>query len=223
MKKSKILLSAGLLLIAAALALTIYNIFDANRASASVSKAAHKLEEMITPIVKEEDASILPPKDNGSENPEGVPEELEKGKDLPLYVSHPDMEMPVAEIDGTGYIGLLEIPACELKLPVISSWSYPNLKLGPCRYSGSAYKGDFVIAAHNYSSHFGRLDWLQPGDLVRFTDIDGNVFVYTVELTETLTPHETEAMTDSGWELSLFTCTLDGSNRSTVRCRLAEK
>lgn len=220
MKKSKILLTAGLLLIAAALALTIYNIYDANRALASVSKAAVKLEEVILPL---EDKTPNVPLEGDTQETEDIPGELALPENLPLYVSHPDMEMPVAEIDGTGYIGLLEIPACELKLPVISSWSYPNLKLGPCRYSGSAYKGDFVIAAHNYTSHFGRLDWLQPGDLVRFTDVDGNVFVYTVELTETLTPHETEAMTDSGWELSLFTCTLDGSNRSTVRCRLAEK
>ena len=220
MKKSKILLTAGLLLIAAALALVIYNICDANRASASVSKAAVKLEEVILPL---EDKTPNVPLEGDTQETEDIPGEPALPENLPLYVSHPDMEMPVAEIDGTGYIGLLEIPACELKLPVISSWSYPNLKLGPCRYSGSAYKGNFVIAAHNYTSHFGRLDWLQPGDLVRFTDVDGNVSEYTVELTETLTPHETEAMTDSGWDLSLFTCTLDGSNRSTVRCCLADK
>ena len=62
-------------------------------------------------------------------------------EETPEYLRNPEMEMPVEEIEGNGYIGLLEIPALGLSLPVMSEWSYPNLKLAPCRYSGSAYTG----------------------------------------------------------------------------------
>ena len=59
-------------------------------------------------------------------------------------------------------------------------WSYPKLKIAPCRYSGSAYTGNLVIAAHNYRTHFGLLESLAPGAQVKFTDVEGNVFSYEI-------------------------------------------
>ena len=128
------------------------------------------------------------------------------------------MEMPVTEMDGIGYIGTLRIPALELELPVISEWSYPNLKIAPCRYVGSAYLNTLVIAAHNYQSHFGTLKNLSEGDAVTFTDMDGNLFCYEVTALETLPPTAIAEMTASDYDLTLFTCTLGGANRVTVRC-----
>jgi sortase A len=75
-----------------------------------------------------------------------------------------------------------------------------------------------VIAAHNYKTHFGRLRELQLGDEIQFTDVDGNKFLYTVEELEILSPTAVEEMTDSGWALTLFTCTIGGKTRVAVRC-----
>ena len=78
----------------------------------------------------------------------------------PDYVLNPDMEMPeiqLSGLDNASCIGTLKIPALHLELPVLSEWSYPLLRKAPCRYAGSAYKGNLVIAAHNYSSHFGQI------------------------------------------------------------------
>ena len=136
----------------------------------------------------------------------------------PDYVLNPNMDMPAVEVDGHDYIGVLEIPALELELPVMSTWSYPNLKIAPCRYTGSAYLDDMVIAAHNYSQHFGRLKELSGGETVIFTDADGNVFTYEVALVETLMPTDIEEMESGEWDLTLFTCTIGGSSRVTVRC-----
>ena len=123
------------------------------------------------------------------------------------------------EIDGEVYIGTLDIPALELSLPVMSEWSYPKLKLAPCRYKGSAYRNDLIICAHNYNSHFGRLKELEPGDEIVFTDADGNAFFYSVVTTETLAPTAIDEMESSGWDLTLFTCTIGGAKRVTVRCK----
>lgn len=128
-------------------------------------------------------------------------------------------EMPVQELNGQEYIGTLEIPALERKLGVISRWSGERLQLAPCRYSGSAYTGGLVIAAHNYSAHFGKLKDLEPGDTVLFTDVDGNAFSYEVTLLETLQPEAVEEMNDESWDLTLFTCTTGGASRVTVRCK----
>ena len=137
-------------------------------------------------------------------------------------VFDPDMEMPTVQLDGYEYIGILRIQALSLELPVMSEWSYSALKIAPCRYAGSAYSGDLVIAAHNYSSHFGQIKGLSSGDELSFTDADGNVFYYTVAEIETLSPFATEEMTSSGWDLTLFTCTVGGASRVTVRCEKVE-
>ena len=119
-------------------------------------------------------------------------------------------------------IGVLSIPVLELELPVLTQWSYEKLKKAPCHYYGSCYESDFVIAAHNYPSHFGRLSELRQGDLVFFTDAGGEVHCYEVVLTETLVPTAIEEMIASGFDLSLYTCTPGGSNRVTLRCRRVE-
>lgn len=54
------------------------------------------------------------------------------------------------EIDGRLYIGIISIPDIEVELPVMSEWSYDNLNISPCRYSGTIKQRDIVIAAHNY-------------------------------------------------------------------------
>ena len=132
-------------------------------------------------------------------------------------------EMATVPAGDYASIGILAIPVLEVELPVLTDWSYEKLKKAPCHYYGSCYESDFVIAAHNYSSHFGRLTQLQTGDLVLFTDVAGQTHCYEVVLLETLPPTATEEMITSGFDLSLYTCTPGGSNRVTVRCNTANK
>ena len=129
-------------------------------------------------------------------------------------------EMPVGEIKGYEYIGVISIPVLEVELPVLTDWSYAKLKVAPCLYYGNYYEPDFVIAAHNYKSHFGRLSQLQAGDLITFTDVSGNVYYYEVTLLETLAENATKEMITSGFDLSLYTCTPGGGSRVTVRCNM---
>ena len=127
-------------------------------------------------------------------------------------------EMLTTQVDGYDCIGVLSIPVLELELPVLTDWSYAKLKIAPCHYFGSCYEKNFVIAAHNYRSHFGRLSELRPKDLVLFTDVSGMVNCYEVVLSETLPASATAEMITSGFDLSLYTCTLGGASRVTVRC-----
>lgn len=75
-----------------------------------------------------------------------------------------------------------------------------------------------VIAAHNYESHFGQLKNLSQGEQITFTDIDGNCFCYQVLDVEILSPYDVQEMTEGAWDLTLFTCTIGGQSRVTVRC-----
>ena len=199
----KIFTITGLLLFAAALALSVYNLWDGYRAEQSREKLLEEYRDK-----------------NQNISDEGEQAEESDGQ-IPDYQLNPEMEMPeitLEDLDGAACIGVLEIPEIDLKLPVLSEWSYPLLKKAPCRYSGSAYLDNLVIAAHNYRTHFGKLKELETGDEVIFTDATGNRFEYKVAVIEALTPQSVEDMTSGEWALSLFTCTLDGKNRVTVRC-----
>ena len=192
----------------AAVLLLVYNLWDGHR--------AREREEAIL-------AEYLQENKKASESPDAS--DKEDKQNIPDYLLNPDMDMPEYTLKSLGdvaCIGILEIPALNRELPVISSWSYSSLRLAPCRYSGSAYKGDLVIAAHNYQSHFGGLRTLPEGSEVFFTDAVGNRFSYYVAVTEALTPWSVDDMTSGEWPLTLFTCTLDSQNRVTVRCEYSE-
>ena len=128
------------------------------------------------------------------------------------------LEMPVEEIDGLRYIGCLSMPAIGRELPVIAELEMPLLRTAPCRYCGSTYTDNLVIAAHNYNRHFGPISDLMPGDPVYFTDMDGITTAYVVADTRILMPTDVDKAVSSGADLTLFTCTYGGAGRVAVRC-----
>lgn len=207
-KRGKLCTALGLLLLLAALGLTAYNLWRDAMASISVDFVL----EHLTPALSSRQAA-LPALPSG--------EDLEEAF-IPDYVLNPEMAMPEETIDGRNYIGVLDIPALDLSFPIISGWSYDALQIAPCRYSGSAYLDNLVIAGHNYRSHFASLPQLQPGDSVTFTDMDGNVFSYEVSSLETLSPYAVSDMTSGDWDLTLFTCTVGGQSRLAIRCDRTE-
>lgn len=195
----KICMVSGLLLIAAALCLFVYNKREAESAAQTAEQALQEISDV--PHVLEQ------------------PQESEIHSIIPDYISDPTMEMPTVEVDGNFYIGILEIHALELSLPVISEWNDTRLKQAPCRYQGSVYLDNLIIAGHNYKKHFGGLKNLQIGDTITFTDMDEHCFSYTVTALEELDGTAIEAMESGDWDLTLFTCTIGGKKRVTVRCK----
>ncbi len=199
-----VLLAAGALFLAAALLLTGNNLVETYQAGQTSERLSQEVSSRI---------------ESQSQDADSLSQAALAGEEeTPEYLRNPEMEMPVEEIEGNGYIGLLEIPALGLSLPVMSEWSYPNLKLAPCRYSGSAYTGNFTIAGHNYSTHFGPIGELNAGDSITFTDMQGNRFAYEVQVVETLEATAVADMVSEEWDLTLFTCDLSGESRITVRC-----
>lgn len=197
-------MTTGLLLLAAAFLLTGYNIWDERRAEAA---SQEMLSQIDLPV--EEAARRFADWEAGLQGSE---------VDIPDYVLNPYMDMPVREIDGQEYIGVLSVPSLGLDLPVLSEWSYPKLKIAPCRYHGSAYTHDLIIAGHNYRKHFSPIKSLEPGERIVFTDVEGNQFFYQVDTVEILRKTAVEEMEAGEWDLTLFTCTYGGQTRFTLRC-----
>lgn len=201
-KIGKICMALGALLILASVGLLAYNKWDADRADKASQQVLGELEDTLTKTMEEKtkaDEVVLQP-------------ELD-----------PTQPMTEVELEGWNYIGYLSIPSIGLNLPVMSEWSYADLKIAPGRYSGSTYADNMVVCAHNYAKHFSPIKWLAEGAEVYFTDMDGMRWSYEVSVVETIQPTQIEKMTEKtedseNWDLTLFTCTTGGSARCAVRC-----
>lgn len=189
-------INAGLLLIAAALFLSAYNERESHEARDSARQVIAQLCDALPTEAGDDEAE-----------PTTLPESL------------PDVqrEMPVKTINGRDYIGVLSIPSLELELPVISQWDYAALKVAPCRYSGSLYQNNLIICAHNFATHFGKLKNLRVGDIAIFTDMEENAVTFQMVERETLEPTDLEGMEAGDWDMTLYTCTVGGQSRVTVR------
>ena len=150
---------------------------------------------------------------------------LEDARSAMAADTDPEPQEELAEEITYDYAGVITIPDLSLELPVIDQWSYARLKVAPCRQSGAAADGDLVIAAHNYKSHFGYLDRLEPGASVIFTDMEGTVYRYAVEEIRQLAPEDAEDVSSvfsSEYPLVLYTCTPGGKARVAVFCQWDE-
>jgi sortase A len=130
----------------------------------------------------------------------------------------PTGEMKAVDVNGQSFIGIITIPAIDIRLPIQSEWSSENAKTSPCRYKGSVYTNDLIVAGHNYQRHFGKLNQLNSGDTVIVTDIDGRQYYYEVTYTETIGTYDVDKMDEGEWDFTVFTCTIGGASRVTVRC-----
>jgi sortase A len=191
-KKGSVLIIIGSLLIISALAWTGFNYLQSYKAGKASQDAVVELKDTI-----EENSSDY------------------------SYIANPNIQMPIATANGHDYIGILKIDSLNLELPIMSEFSYDNLSISPCRYTGSVYNSNLVIAGHNYQSHFANLRKINIGDSVVFTDIDSNVFTYTVEDLEIMPPTDVDKMVNGDWDLTLFTCTIGAKTRLAVRCTLS--
>ncbi len=189
-----VLIAVGMLALVGAAWLFLFNYMQDMKAGEIAAETYEKIQETVP--VEEETVKPIDPKYLGTG------------------------EMPSIKVDGLNYIGTVEVPSLDLKLPVQDKWSDELSKISPCRYKGSAYDNNLIIAGHNYKTHFRAIKTLETGAEVDFTDVDGRTFRYVVKDIETMEMHEVERMEKGEWDLTLFTCTFGGKYRIALRCVL---
>jgi len=205
------LIFTGILMLIAAAALCVFNIIQDRRAYEKSQNVLTELKRYIPEPTEE-----IPTET--AENP---------ADDLFLQYEQVEEEEAVAiNVDGIDYSGYISLPSLGLELPIIDNWSYDALEISPCRFSGTASGNDLIIAAHNYNSHFGRINELENGAEFSFIDTRGNIYRYTVEDIRVLDGSDSEGMfsgSESEWDITLFTCTLSGQARVAVRGSRCDK
>ncbi len=196
-------LLAGSILITLSLLLTFRNLHTEQQADDAITKVS---------------TSVLP----------AIQAKEETDDDETQVTSDPELlagrEMPTVTVDGHTYIGEIYVPTYDMTLPVMSSWSYDNLEVSPCRFAGNIYDGSLVIAGHNYRKHFSPLRWLPMGSEIDFIDAEGNTWRYELSYVDILQPDEVDKLTavSDKYDLTLFTCTIGGQSRYTMRLKRIE-
>jgi len=212
LKLSTLFISIGYASLLVTLLIAAFNFYMEVKTTDTTEKVLNTLIPQIPHYSNS--VSINHQTDNYRENPK-----YSESNSISYYELNPEIDMSTVDINNTGYVGILNIPAIGLELPVIDVWNYSNLNFAPCRYSGTAYNGNFVICAHSYQTHFGKIGSLREGDTVTFTDIEGNKFEYEVLTTDVLNPTDIDEMLSEDYDLTLFTCNFSGKARITVRCK----
>lgn len=224
-KLGKIMVISGILLILSAVLLCLHNYNESNKAFRNSQVALNELKDLIPEIPSENVSTIEKELEFEIKSGNNVFEEFDEKYNEEKNISTEKVEMPSVQLDGRYYCGYITLTSLGIELPVLNGWNYTNLNIAPCCYEGSPQTHDFIIAAHNYNSHFGQIHYLGEGDEIVFTDISGQKYRYTVMYTEYIDGYNTDQMSenkDSSWDLTLFTCTLNGQSRVTVRAKLDE-
>lgn len=126
-------------------------------------------------------------------------------------------------------VAILNIPRLNINYTVLSETSEELLKISLNKFWGPSANeiGNFVIAGHNYRNKmfFGNLSEIEIGDTVEITDLTGRKLEYSVYDIYYVEPTDvscTSQLTNGKREVTLITCSSDGSERLVVKAREIE-
>lgn len=211
----RIFILSGTVLLLAALSLCIYNIMQDRTAN----KRSHEVLSELKQLIPETSA------ENNTVSTANPADDIYAPYEQ--YALSADIQPEPLALNGQEYCGVISLPTLGIELPVCDSCTYDDLNISPCRFSGSASGNDLIIAAHNFSSHFGHIGELNTGDEIIFTDTLGTIHNYYVEEIRAIDGSDPEGMISGkniDWDITLFTCNLSGQARIAVRgCKSDKK
>ena len=196
-----VFMALGLVFLLGAVCLLLWNQREAQQAATASAEVMPKISDAILQNAAT-DSDVIPTEQNG-----------------PVVPTEPEQRvMETVHIEGYDYIGYLSVPSLGLNLPVMDKWSEAGAEIAPCRFYGTTFDGNLVVAGHNYSRHFGSLDELKADDEVLFVDMTGESTLYRVVAIDVVPPNSVEEVASGAYDLALVTCTYGGKTRLVVYC-----
>jgi len=132
-----------------------------------------------------------------------------------------DPAMPVLELDGEDFSGLLDVPAFGVTLPVGSIWDTGKLGFYPCRFWGSANDNSLVIGGTDQQGQFDFCDKIDLGAIITVTDMTGAEFTYSVSQVDRAKHADTGWLCSEDHDLTLFARANFSLEYIAVRCSLS--
>ena len=131
-------------------------------------------------------------------------------------LSRQDNAMPMLSLDGTDFVGILELPNLDLALPVGGNWGDANRH--PCRLDGSVYDGTLQIGGTSQKGQFDAYRDLSVGDTLYFTDMEGNRYAYRISQMRYESHADQTALQQNDAALTLFIKNIYGFDYLIVFC-----
>ena len=127
-----------------------------------------------------------------------------------------DPAMPVLQLDGQDFCGLIRGPSFGVSLPLGSSWDSSIVMRYPCRFSGSAYDNSLIVGGSADQFAFcGRLDL---GETITVTDMTGARFSYQVTRIDRRPHADSSTLLQTDSDLTLFVRDDSTLDYIIVRC-----
>lgn len=130
-----------------------------------------------------------------------------------------DNTMPVLAVEGTDFVGILEMPRFGSALPVGADWGKTSRY--PCWFSGSVYDRSLQIGATSQKGQYEFYREINLGDVLYFTDMTGNRYTYTVTDIRYASHADQAALSQEEAALTLFIKNVYGFDYILIFCDVA--
>ena len=135
-------------------------------------------------------------------------------------------EGKIITLDGYSVLGIIEIPAINLRYPIIEDTDGKAMDISIIKFWGGNINeiGNYSVAGHNYKNGtmFGKTKHLKTGDLIKMTDLNHNTVEYEVFKIYNVEPNDVtclESVDENAREVTLITCTNGRKERLITKAR----
>lgn len=132
--------------------------------------------------------------------------------------TYSNSDMPVLELGGEDYSGLLQVSGFGVHLPIGNEWSISSSNKCPCRFWGSVYDHSLIIGGSSQKGQFDFCRKLDLGDTVSVTDMTGAIFFYEVTGIDRRGHADMKTFRESDGDLILFARDSSTLGYLIVRC-----
>ena len=189
-KRTLLIMVSGILLIAASAAVILFSYTAQNKAEEEAKQAVTAIFDLIPEVYT------------------GAPD------------GRQNTEMPVMELGGEDFAGIVEVPLYNRVLPLGSAWGKYRVTKHPCIYTGSMYDGSLVIGGSENPGQFDFMKQITGGDLITVTDMTGMRYSYLVSDVQKTKDVSYENLTSLDADLVLFARENYGTGYTLVLCNL---
>ena len=130
-----------------------------------------------------------------------------------------NLTMPMLEIDGENFVGIIKVPQYSKTLPIYGNWDASRVNKYPCRYMGSMYDGTLIIGGSANEGQFDFVKTISNGDSVYITDTTGTRYKYTVFDINRTKDVSTDNLTSANAQLVLFARNTYSFDYTVICCK----
>ena len=130
-----------------------------------------------------------------------------------------DKTMSALSVDGTDFVGLIEMPQYGSVLPVCATWG--SASKYPCLFTGSIYDGTVQIGATTQKGQYDFYRNLSLGDTVVYTDMEGNQYTLYITSLRSEKHADEAALTREEAALTLFIKNIYAFEYLSVSCNVS--